>query len=150
PHVADGEAFADIVGLDEALVDAEPEDQAHLYDEGDAEEKREPSHPGLRAALLEGLVVEAVDGDADQEENGHERDAGEYGVPAVAAEHVGPVRPQHEERGMSDMGNVEQPECHRQPQAYRGIEASQEQSQHDRIEEQLEREQVTSRSKKDG
>ena len=52
-------------------------------------------------------------------------------------EHVGAVGAQDEKRRVRDMRHVEQPERDRQPEAHRGIEAAQEQSQNDCIEEQL-------------
>ena len=60
---AERQARADIGCLHGALVDAEAQDQADLDDEGEAEEEREPAHRGLAAALLERLVIEAVDDD---------------------------------------------------------------------------------------
>jgi hypothetical protein len=130
--------LADVGGIDQALVDAEGEDQTDFDDERDAEKERETAHPGVGAAFLERLVVEAVDRDAEQEERRHQRQPGENRVPAVISENVGAVGAEDHDRRMGDVGYVEQAECHRQADAHRGIETAEQDAEHNRLVQQLE------------
>ena len=75
PHVADPPGLADIGRGDRALVDAELQDDQHFDDEGDAEEERDAAHAGVAAALFEGLVIEAVGGKAEQEQERRDQTA---------------------------------------------------------------------------
>ena len=59
----------DAESLDEAIIDAEAEDQCDLGDEEDAEEESEPAQTFL-AAALEGMVRDDKEPAAEREENG--------------------------------------------------------------------------------
>jgi len=67
-HVAEAPGLADIGGGDRALVDAELQDDQYLDDEGDAEEEGDAAHGGVTAAPFECLVIEAIGGKAEQEQ----------------------------------------------------------------------------------
>jgi len=103
-----------IASLDEqvrALVDAELHDDQHLDDEGDAEEKRDAANSGVGAAPLEGLVIDAVGEQAEQEKQRRDHEPRQQRINVVAfVELIHAVGGEHQERRMRDMGNVEQPE----------------------------------------
>src|SRR6185503_3381457 len=106
-----------------------------------AEEEREPAHAGVGAALLEGLVVEAVDEDTEDEEHRHQERAGEHRVEAGAArDEPGAVGPEHHDRRMRDVRHVQQAERDRQADADRGVEAPEQDAEDHGLEQQLERE----------
>ena len=138
--VAQLQAAADVARLDAALVHAETQDQPDLDDEREPEEECQPAHPGVGAAPLEGLVVEAVDQHAQHEEGRHQQHTGQDRIDAGACQQIGAVGAQHQQGGMRHVGNVEQPEGHRQPQADRGIEASEQHPEEHRLEQEVERE----------
>ncbi len=113
-------------------------DQPDLDDEGDAEEEGEPAQAGVAAAPLEHGMIEAVEGQPDQEEHRHQQRAGQQRVHPVLAEHVDAVGTQHQEGRMRDVRHVEQPEGDRQPDAHRRVEAAQQQAGDERLDQQLE------------
>ena len=132
PKLAEPPGLADIGRRDRALVDAELQDDQHLDDEGDAEEKRDAADAGVAAALLERLVINAVGEQAEHEKQRRDGEPREQRVDVVAVvEQVHAVGGEHQERRMRDMGNVEQSERNGQPDADGCIEAAEQHPKHD-------------------
>ncbi len=107
-----------------------------------------PRTAGLGAALLEGLVVEAVDEHAEDEEQRHQQHAGEDRIEPVARQQVGAVRAEHHDRRMRDVRHVEQAERDRQPDAHRGVEAAEQDAEQHRLEQQVERKTIDSKKRR--
>ncbi len=83
-------------------------DDQHLDDEGDAEEESDAAHPGVAAAPFEGLVVEAIGDDTEQEEQRRDQDAGQQWIDVVAViAQIHAIGRQHQESRMRDMGHVQ-------------------------------------------
>ena len=100
-----------------------------------------PRTPASRAALLEGLVVEAVDSSPSTKNTGVISSAGEQRVDAVAS----PARrcrrtPSTRNAGCATCGTSSSPNATDSADADRGIEAAEQQPQHDRLEQQVKRE----------
>ncbi len=77
--------FADILGGDRALIDAELHDDQHFDDESDAEEERDAAHAGIAAALFERFVVQAVGGKTEHEEQRCDQQSRNQRIDAVGA-----------------------------------------------------------------
>ena len=84
PHIADPPGLADIGRGDRALVDAELQDDQHFDDEGDAEEERDAAHAGVAAALLEGLVIDAVGDKPEHEQQRRDQQPRQQRIDIVA------------------------------------------------------------------
>ena len=70
---------------DEAVIDAEDEDQRDLGDEQNAEEEGEAAER-LLAAALEGLVIDPIDRRAQQVEGRQRQDSGQDRIEAEAVD----------------------------------------------------------------
>ena len=127
----------------EAIIDAEFQTETHFQDEQDPEEEHEAAQR-LFAPALEALVVDAIDGGAQQVEQRREQDPGEDRVEAERlVHHVRRVRAEDEERGLGDVGDVEEAEDEPDTQAHCGIEAPEQQSGDHRVRQQVPGEQGT-------
>ena len=138
PHIADPPGLADIGRGDRALVDAELQDDQHFDDERDAEEERDAAHAGVAAALFECLVIQAIGGETEQEQERRDQQPRQQRVdPVMFVEDEHGVGRQHQKRRMRDVGNVEQAERDGQPEADGRIEAAEQHAEHHRIEQQV-------------
>ena len=128
---------ADIGGLDEAVIDAEDQDQRHLGDEQQAEEEGEAAQPFL-AAPLERAVIDLIDQRAQRIKGRQRDDAGEDRIDAEPRiGDIGDVGAENDEGRMGDVDDVEHAEGNRDADRDGGIEAAEQQSGRHGVEQQV-------------
>ncbi len=114
------------------------QDDQHFDDEGNAEEKRNAAHGGIAAAALEGLVINPVGDEPEHEQKRRDQKPRHQRIDVVAVvEEKDRIGRQHQKGGMRHMGNVEQAEGDRQPDADGCIKAAEQHPGHHRVEQQV-------------
>src|SRR6185437_16788122 len=108
--IADMQGRPDIARLDEAVIDAEAEDQRHLGDEENAEEEGEAAQAFL-AAPLEGEEINLINRGAEDEEGGGHQQRREDRIESKAlVEDICAERAEDDERGMGEVADIEHAE----------------------------------------
>ena len=114
------------------------QDDQHFDNERDAEEECDAAHAGIAAALFECLVIQSVGGKAEEEEERRDQKPRQKRVDIKAiVEEKHAVGGHYQKGRMRHMGNVEQAERDRQPEAHGRIEAAEQHTEHHGIEQQF-------------
>ncbi len=132
---AEPQAWSNIVGLDVAIVDAEHQNQHHLGDEQQAEEKGEPAQ-GVLAALLERHVVDLIKIAPSAKNAGSMMMLTKIGsMPKFDVDDIGDIGAENDEGRVRDVDDVEHAERDRNAGGDGGIEAAEQQPGDDSIDQ---------------
>src|SRR3990172_2134339 len=132
------DAGSDIGGFDVTIVDAEYQDQRHFGDEQQAEEEREPAQRFL-AAFFEREVVNLIDRRAERVEHRQHQDADQdRGDAVIDVDEIREVGAEDGEARTRDVDDVEYAEGNRYAGGDGRVEATEQDSCGNRIDQQIE------------
>jgi hypothetical protein len=138
-HETDVPSRPDIGSLHVAVVDAKHQNQRHFRDEKEAEEEGEAPQR-LLPSLLEGDVVDLVDGRAEQIEHRQHDDGGEDRVGAGRGiDDVSDVGTQNDEGRVRDIDDVQHAEGDRDADGHGRVETTKQQTRDYGVDQKIQR-----------